>query len=522
MNNLEQLHQLAEKAINSKDYVSAHAHCVNIIKAQPQHADAYFLLGIIHIEIGQIGKASKLIEKAISFAPTDEFYAYLAKCHSLLGDISATLDAVNNVSISNIKQALTLDTLGVSLSRIGWHENALSYFKKALSLVQNNPFFYYNYAVSCKFSGDFAAAKIAFEQAIKLHPDYHEAYYAMSDLDGVDEKNNHIKQLQQLINSTEQPDASLHLAHALAKEYEAIGKHAESFKVLSLAKEKKRKSIGYEFSFDKSLFDLASPGHLAGSTKASENKETQPIFVIGMPRSGTTLVERIISNHADVFSCGELQDFGLAVKELSATSSNNVLDIETLKAAKSLDFNALGKRYIERTAVKSGNAKHFVDKLPFNFFYIDLILRSLPNAKIICLVRNPMDTCIGNFRQLFAFNSPYSRYSYDLMDTGRYYQQFYQLIQKWHQASPANFKMLKYEQLVAHPEQEIKALIQYCGLEWQEQCLHAERNTAPVSTASKVQVREPINGKSIGRWKKFKPHTDELESFFLEQGIPID
>tara|TARA_R110002167_G_C12577760_1_gene643165 strand:- start:741 stop:1139 length:399 start_codon:yes stop_codon:yes gene_type:complete len=131
-----------------------------------------------------------------------------------------------------------------------------------------------------------------------------------------------------------------------------------------------------------------------------------------------------------------------------------------------------------------------------------------------------MDTCIGNYRQLFSFNSPYSSYSYDLKDTGRYYQQFYHLVNKWQQGAPANFKMLNYETLVSEPEPQIKQLIAFCGLEWQEQCLHAHNNKAPVSTASKVQVREPINTSSIGRWRKYGDATLALQQFFDEQNIP--
>lgn len=521
MNTIDELHRLAEKAINARDYVGAHAYCVSIIKANPQHADAYFLLGIIHIEIAQIAKATKLIDKAIILAPAhDEYYAYLAKCHSLLGDISATLNAAEKVQIDKVKNALTLDTLGVSLSRIGWHEKALDCFKAALVMVRDNASFYYNYAVSCKFSGDFKQAKIGFERAIALRPNYHEAYYAMSDLGGINQDNNHIKQLEQLLSTMDSPDASLHLAHALAKEYESLGKYPEAFAVLNTAKARKRKNTPYDFIQDESIFKLAGPASWDDISQTTGFDSKQPIFVMGMPRSGTTLVERIISHHSDVVSCGELQDFGLAVKELTQTNSNKVLDVETLQAAKLVDCKKLGQRYIERTAVKSGKSKHFVDKLPFNFFYIALILRALPNAKIICLVRNPMDTCIGNYRQLFSFNSPYSSYSYDLKDTGRYYQQFYHLVNKWQQGAPANLKILNYEKLVSEPEPQIKQLIAFCGLEWQEQCLHAHNNKAPVSTASKVQVREPINTSSIGRWRKYGDATLALQQFFDEQNIP--
>ena len=207
-----------------------------------------------------------------------------------------------------------------------------------------------------------------------------------------------------------------------------------------------------------------------------------------MPRSGTTLVERILINHTDVKSCGELQDFGVALKEVTGISSQKVLDVETLQAAKSIDFAELGKRYVQRTKSITDNSPKFIDKLPFNFFYIDLIKKALPNAKIICLLRNPMDTCVGNFRQLFSINSPYYSYAYNLQSIGRFYAEFYQLANKWKNSNADNFMLLKYEDLVANPEQKIRQLLEFCGLSWQEKCLHAEQNTAPVSTASEVQV----------------------------------
>jgi tetratricopeptide (TPR) repeat protein len=520
--NIKQLHQLAEQAINQRDYIKAHGYCVAIIKAQPDHGDAYFLLGIIHIELGQIKKAIELLKKAVSLLANDEYYAYLAKCYSLLGNVAETLAWAKKFSHQNIQQALTLDTLGVALSRVGMHKDALEYFDKALSLQQNNPAYYYNYAVACKFCGDFNAAKTAFEQAIKLRPDYHEAYYALAELGQVDKDHNHIEVLKQLLLETDDAVATLHLGHALAKEYESIGLYGEAFTVLASSKKKKQSKIDYEFSQDQQLFDLAKPHYWQLSCENTGFSSAAPIFVVGMPRSGTTLVERIISSHGDVNSCGELQDFPLAVKEISKTQTNKIMDVATFQAAQTLDFRALGQRYMQRTEAVRGSYKHFVDKLPFNFFYIGLIRRALPNAKIVCLLRNPMDTCIGNYRQLFGYNNPHTNYAYDLMNTARFYQHFYTLAQQWQQAKTDSFYLLNYEKLVAEPEQQIKDLIGFCGLDWQPQCLHAENNTAPVSTASKVQVREPINSRSIGRWKKFKPYTDELEAFFHKQGIAIE
>lgn len=525
MISIKHQHDLAVKAINSRDYVTAHGHCVQIIKQQPDHADAYFLLGIINSEIGQFKKAIQLIEKAISFDENVEYFAHLAKCFSLTGNMSSAKKAVEFAPVDKVEQSLALDTLGVALSRIGEHETALSYFTKALLKVTSNAGYYYNYAVSLKFSGRFEQAKAMFEKAIDLRPDYYQAHFALSDLGGISPEYNHVPRLNELASQQLSVDASLHIGHALAKEYQALGDFDKAMKALAQSKKQKLQSHPYNFENDRVLFDCIRDNQFnLQSVDASNNRgyeSDSPIFIVGMPRSGTTLVERIISSHSDVRSCGELQDFGVAVKELTETASNKVLDVETLHAANKLDFNELGRRYIERTRAIVGNKKHFVDKLPFNFFYIGLIRRALPNAKIVCLLRNPMDTCIGNYRQLFSINSPYYAYSYDLLTTGRFYTEFYRLVQEWQRLEIPNFKVLNYEKLVANPENEIRDLIDFCGLGWQQQCLHAEQNTAPVSTASKVQVREPINSKSIGRWKKFQPHTDDLESFFMQQDIPI-
>jgi len=238
-----------------------------------------------------------------------------------------------------------------------------------------------------------------------------------------------------------------------------------------------------------------------------------------MPRSGTTLVERIISSHDSVTSAGELQDFGMSIKELTQTKSNKVLDIETITAAYDLDFEALGKTYLNRTRTITGDAPHFIDKLPFNFFYVDLIKRALPNAKIICLLRNPMDTCIGNYRQLFTINNPYYGYSLNLKTTAQFYSEFHQLAHHWQSQENSNFMLLNYEDLVAEPIQQIKKIIKFCDLPWQESCLNFHTNKAPVSTASKVQVREPINNKALGRWKKYQSNTLQAQSILIEQGI---
>ena len=512
MDNRAQLLEAAGKAINQRDFVSAHKACVTLIKQWGDDAHAYFLLGIIHIEMGQVNKAVSLLEKSNALEARPLTFAYLAKCHALKGDMAAALTAVDNAPVDALERALEMDTVGVSLSRVGAHERALPYFEKAIALSPQNPFFYYNHAVSCKFAGNFDAARDGFEKAIALKPDYSQAHFALSDLGGITARDNHIDRLSELKEQLkDNADGGLHIGHALAKEFEAIGNYRGAFEVLNKAKAPKRKQFADIDSRFQALFDFLEQTAADSAKIKSGSDSDSPIFVIGMPRSGTTLVERIISNHSQVTSGGELQDFGVAVKELTRTASNQVLDLATLAAAEDLDFTALGERYLERTAFLRKDHQFVVDKLPFNFFYVGLIRRALPKARVVCLVRDPMDTCIGNYRQLFSINSPYYAYAYDLMNIGRFYQRFEELMARWKAHHPQAIRLQSYEALVTNPQEEVRELISFCGLEWEPQCVQVETNNTPVSTASKVQVREAINARSVGRWKHYAEYTESLQ-----------
>ncbi|SFC12236.1 tetratricopeptide repeat-containing sulfotransferase family protein [Pseudoalteromonas denitrificans] len=512
------LHHQAQVALNKSDLKNAHKALVALLHLEPEHADAYFLLAMVNLQVGQLKKAIALILKALSFDKQDEYLAQLAKCYAIEGDLKNAKSCIKHVQVSTIKSALVADTFAVALSHLEHHKEAIKFFEHALMLDNSNSQFYYNYGVSCKFIGDFNKAETAFEQAIKITPDHYQAHFALSDLGNTRLKANHIERLKIAFNKQTHADALLHLGHALAKEYEHIGDYENAFHYLDNCKSNKLKSSQYDFSEFQNLFT-----HVKNMSKKVTSNigciSKEPIFILGMPRSGTTLVERIISSHDLVTSAGELQDFGMSIKELTQTNTNKVLDIETITQAYDLDFTAVGTTYLNRTRTVTGSTPHFIDKLPFNFFYVDLIRRVLPNAKIICLLRNPMDTCIGNYRQLFTINNPYYGYAFDLNTTAKFYSEFYQLIQHWQAQNNKNFMTLKYEELVSDPEQKIKQILNFCDLPFQKSCLDFHKNTAAVSTASKIQVREPINLKSIDRWKKYQAHTAEAQKILSSQGI---
>jgi hypothetical protein len=238
-----------------------------------------------------------------------------------------------------------------------------------------------------------------------------------------------------------------------------------------------------------------------------------------MPRSGTTLVERILSTHPQVHSAGELRNFMVALHQMTAATPAFLMDPSFPERVRGLDWESLGRAYLGSTRPLTGHTPHFVDKLPHNFLYAGFIAQALPEAKIICLRRDPIDTCLSNFKQLFELNSPYFDYSFDLLDTGRYYLLFDKLMAHWARVLPGRILEVRYEQLVDEQAVQTRRLLDFCGLPWDEACLRFEDNAAPVATASAVQVRAPMNRDSIGRWKRYESQVSGLLEILGAGGV---
>jgi hypothetical protein len=240
-----------------------------------------------------------------------------------------------------------------------------------------------------------------------------------------------------------------------------------------------------------------------------------------MPRSGTTLTDRILSAHSAVHSAGELGNFGIVLQRASGKPARSLAGVFDNLDPALLDWARLGRDYVASTRPGTGHTPHFVDKQPHNFLHAGFIARALPHAKIICLRRDPMDTCLSNFRQLFALESPTFDYSYDLLDTGRHYLQFDRLMKYWQQCLPGRIMEVEYEQLVESQQATTRALLEFCGLPWDEACLRFEDNQAPAATASAVQVRTGMNRDSMHRWKRYEAQLGELRRLLEDGGIAV-
>lgn len=468
-------------------------------------------------------KACALIERAIDLGgPSARYLAQLARCRAMLKRDAGALEAAEQAIALGSDAPLTLDTIGVVLSRIGAHQRAAEIFGKAVELSPDNATFRYNLASSLRFAGRFDAAEQAYEAAVRIDATFYRAHSALASLRKHSADDNHIERLLGLLPGVgDDAHGELHLRQALAKEYEDLGDCAAAFEHLAAGRAKMRRRLDYSIDTDRALFAtverLFDRRRFESAAAGCDSRE--PIFIVGMPRTGTTLVDRILSSHPDVMSAGELQNFGLCLKKASGVVSRRVLDAATLEAGAGADMAALGRAYVDSTRFATGRTPRFIDKLPLNFFYIGFIALALPNARIVCLRRDPLDACLSNFRQLFAIDFQYYHYAYDLEDIGRYYAMFDHLMAHWRRILPGHVLELRYEDLVRDQEAETRRLLEYCELDWDPRCLDFHDNEAPVATPSSVQVRRRLNADAIGRWRRYEGQLGPLKARLAAAGL---
>lgn len=508
----------AARCIEAGQYETAHGLCVDALKSDPRSAEAYTLLGVIGADHSNHARAVELFETAIGLTQRPA-RALALKARSLIA-LNRRADAIAAAEAAaalNPGDAFTLDTLGVAFSRAGLHERAMPFYQRATAL-QGSAGQFYNLGASLHFLGRFDEARAAYRACIARSPHHPRAWSSLMQITRVGPGASEIGALEAAFAARQaNPDDALNLGHALAKVEEDLGKPAEAMAWLERAKAGKQASQPYDPSFDDRLFTAA--GRSASLPPANGYRQAQPIFIVGMPRTGTTLADRILSSHSEVSSAGELTDFSLQMKRLTKTRSAYVLDDETLDAAADIDPAALGEAYVSSVRTTLNLTGRFIDKMPLNVFLCAHILRALPEARIICLRRHPADTVLANYRQLFATSFRYYAYANSLETAARYYVRFDRLVRTFAETLPADrFCEVRYEDIVTDFEPTVRRLLGVCGLSFEPACLSFHENVAPVATASAAQVRQPLYRSALERWRRYRPALDPALHILAEAG----
>ena len=516
------LKKSAEAALNGGDIKSLAQRSAELLAIDSTYADAWFFLSIVDEARGQWQKALALVDKALQLDNTNtEYITQKAKLFSLTNLREQAIACADQALALQPTNASVLDTLGVIYNRCDRQDRARRVLVRAVDLKPDNAQFHFNLAAVEKYLGNDVQAELHYEEAIKIKPTFCRAHWALSELEKNKASTKRLQRLQGLASDKNLPDIDkLYIAHAISREYEKQDEYDTAFQTLLNAKENRRRSLGYNIDTDKQLFAQINSVFSTNSfTEIDSDLGEDTIFVLGMPRSGTTLVERIVASHSQVRSLGELPDFQRTVKLISQSKTKPLLDMDTLSKAYSKSPRVIGEQYLKTIQGRKGTEQYYIDKMPLNFLYIGFIAQALPKAKIICLCRNPLDTIVSNFRQLFAVNFSYYNYHYSIEDTARYYVLFNQLMTYWRSLLGERLYFAEYESLVNNPEAEVKAMFSYLAIPFEVECLNFHNSRAPVTTASASQVRQPIYNTSIARWKRYENYLTEVKSILNAAGI---
>ncbi|MEI9902887.1 MAG: sulfotransferase [Asticcacaulis sp.] len=512
------LHDSALRALIAGRLLEADAMIADMLRRNEGDARAWSLKARLAAERGDFTAEMHDALKTVNLAPGNGAYlAQLGKCHARRNDMAAALACADAAEALPELDDVTLDAIASIHTRLARHARAADILTRAAA-GSRNAAVHFNLGASRKFCGDFDGARDAFEAAIALAPDYHKAHAALTSLGGITADRHHLDRLLPLIARTPDATQRIHLSHAAAKEFEALGRHDDAFAALRDGKAALRQRLDYRFADDQALFDslhaaFDTPRDVTGFTDAA------PVFVVGMPRSGTTVLDRIVSNHPDIASIGETQQFPNLLKQSVHSTSRHVLDGPAVAAlTQAGGLTGIGRAYCQNGEAMS-RGRRFLDKFHLNVLAAGFIAQALPKAQILCMVRDPLDTIVSNYRQLFEFSSPTYRYHLDLAATARFYVAFRRLVELWAARFPRQFHVVGYEDLVRAHEPEVRRILDLCGLSWEERCLRIEDNDAPVATASAVQVRQPINACSIGNWRRYEAHLDEVKQILSAAGL---
>ena len=398
------------------------------------------------------------------------------------------------------------------------HSGALRCYERALALWPESSEYHFAVAAAHIATGDLDVAETHLDRAINLNPRDFDAYRNRATLKKQTRDSNHIDELESVYAAgVDTPAGQAQICYALAKEYEDLGEHETSFGWLKRGADARRSVLQYRVEEDVAVMERLTTAFNESLINRGDTScdEQGSLFVMGLPRSGTTLVDRILSSHSQVDSLGEINNFAFALMHTVGQSADKLGLIEL---STKIDFSELGRRYVDGTRSYGAQGPFLIDKTPLNYLYVGLILKALPNAKIVHVERSPMDSVYGMYRTLFRAGYPFS---YDFDDLGRYYVAYSKLIDHWRHVCGDAVHWLRYEDLVEEQEAESRRLIEYCGLDWEPACLEFHRNRSAVMTASSAQVRRPVYREAMGRWQRYERQLAPLRKYLEQNDIVV-
>jgi tetratricopeptide (TPR) repeat protein len=509
-------------ALNRGDLATAGEACKQALAIDQTHVPAHFLVGLVALEGKQRQVAHEAFKSVVKLDRDHAAaWAHLAKLNVGEGRIAAAESALREVRRVQPNDPMVIELTGTVLNSLGEYEAAELFFERAHEMSPQNPSALMNLGNVRVFLGKIDDAVALFKRAIDLEPNSAQCHWGLAN-SAKAKDDTHIKTMQGLIDSGRQSKRSQGFLHyAIGKENEDLGNWPEAFSAFTQGARARRETVEFNEADETAMFEAIKETYtaqwLANCPAGAE--DPAPIFVLGQPRTGTTLIERVITSHSQVYSAGELQQFGLAVRRASRHADPKRFSKELFIAAATVNPAEIGSMYLRSTAKLRDKSPFFVDKLPVNYLNIPLILAALPKAKIVHLVRGPMDACFASFKQLFA--DAYL-HSYDQSEMARHHARYRDLMAHFRQEFPGRIVDISYEDTARDLEPNARKLINALKLDWEDACLNFHESSSGVATASSVQVREPAHTRSIGRWRRYETQLLPMMGELTRLGVPLD
>ena len=414
-------------------------------------------------------------------------------------------------------------TLSQHLDLCGREEEALRLLAAADRRVHPSHLLEYSRADALRHRGRMDEATAAYERCIALAPSFPHAHWSLAHHAPASPGLARVARIRRALADPQQNASTrTYLHYALFKELDAAGEVETAWTELQAGAELRHAMQPYDAAPEEAGLTalMNEANRLPRAASATAEHARVPIFIVGMPRTGTTVLERILGGHTRVADGGELNDFQHAASLASNRFIQLPLGAGDLAALANVDPGAIGRNYLERTGLRYAGKSHLIDKNPLNFFAAGLIAKALPQARILCLVRDPVDACFSNLKELFAPGA--YGYSYDLQDLADHYARFRRLLEHWRSALPEQFHVVAYEDLVADPVQETERAMRFCGLPPEPECADITRNLSRASTASSSQVRQPIHARNVGAWRRYRQHLQPMIERLRQHGFAVD
>ena len=425
-----------------------------------------------------------------------------------LGELQPALACATDPMVLGTRTVSTLAELGKLLSEHGFPGEALPLLERAQALGLDTPVLGYLIGLCRVYTGEPDRAEAELLACLRAEPGMPLALWALGKLrlrEGGDER---VRQLRESIDrrGDGDPEAPL-LYYTLFAELDRRDQLAPAWDALARGMALRRRQTRYDAAADAALFDYLEKLHVPAATGEGAGGP-RPVFIVGMPRSGTTLLERMLGNHFDIADAGELNDLVRQLRYLCDQAGPPKLDLALAQRAEGVDFAELGRRYLAHTQWRAQGKAVYTDKMPPNFLNVSYIVRALPQARILHMVRGPMDTCFSNLKEWFAGAYPHS---YQQEEMAEHFLRYRRLMAHWRTQYPDRILDVRYDELVTDSEAVLREVLAFCGLPWQEGLAAIEKRSGTVATASAAQVREPIHQRFLDQWRRYADHLGPLK-----------